>query len=69
MTESLKDWIKSCEGYESHPYLDTVGKVTIGYGRNIGDNGISLEEAQIMFNNDSHLPSHSTIHPFCSTLP
>ncbi len=52
MTESLKDWIKSCEGYESHPYLDTVGKVTIGYGRNIGDNGISLEEAQIMFNND-----------------
>jgi lysozyme len=35
-----------------HPYIDTVGKLTIGYGRNLDDNGISQEEADILFNND-----------------
>lgn len=33
-------------------YFDTVGKKTIGYGRNIEDNGISLDEAELMFSND-----------------
>lgn len=33
-------------------YLDTVGKQTIGWGRNIEDNGISKEEADFMFDND-----------------
>lgn len=27
------------------PYTDTVGKVTIGYGRNLTDRGLSAEEA------------------------
>ena len=49
---SLKDWIKRNEGFKSHPYLDTVGKVTIGWGRNIDDNGISKEEADYLFDND-----------------
>ncbi len=49
---NLKDWIKKCEGYNSHPYLDTVGKVTIGYGRNIDDNGISQAEGDFLFDND-----------------
>lgn len=48
----LKDWIKKCEGFSAHPYLDTVGKVTIGYGRNIDDIGISAEEADYLLNND-----------------
>lgn len=50
--KNLKEWIKKCEGYKSHPYLDTVGKVTIGYGRNIDDNGISQEEGDYLFDND-----------------
>lgn len=50
--DTLKDWIKKCEGFKSHPYLDTVGKVTIGYGRNIDDNGISEQEADVMLDND-----------------
>ncbi len=52
--EDLKDWIKACEGFRAHPYLDTVGvgKVTIGYGRNIDDNGISPKEAEFMLDND-----------------
>jgi lysozyme len=49
---SLKDWIKKNEAFKSHPYLDTVGKLTIGWGRNIDDNGISKEEADFLFDND-----------------
>jgi lysozyme len=52
MSEKLKDWIKKCEGFKPYPYLDTVGKMTIGYGRNIQDNGISKEEADALFDND-----------------
>ena len=34
------------------PYKDTVGKWTIGWGRNISDNGISEKEALAMLDND-----------------
>jgi lysozyme len=34
------------------PYTDTVEKLTIGYGRNLDDNGISQAEADFMFDND-----------------
>lgn len=52
MTEDdLKKWIKKCEGIQFHPYLDTTGHVTIGWGRDL-DNGISLDEAELMFKND-----------------
>lgn len=50
--EQLEEWIEKCEGFSSHPYLDTVKKVTIGYGRNIDDNGITKEEAKMMLRND-----------------
>ncbi len=49
---NVKEWIKKCERFNSHLYPDTVGKVTIGYGRNIEDNGISIAEANFMFEND-----------------
>lgn len=49
---NLKDWIKKNEAFKSHPYTDTVGKLTIGWGRNIEDNGISKEEADYLFDND-----------------
>ena len=45
-------WLKKCEGFKSHPYLDTSGIVTIGYGRNLDDNGISEDEADILLRND-----------------
>ncbi|CAB4151553.1 COG3772 Phage-related lysozyme (muraminidase) [uncultured Caudovirales phage] len=50
--KNLKDWIKKQEAFKSHPYLDTVGKLTIGWGRNIEDNGISKDEADYLFDND-----------------
>jgi lysozyme len=34
------------------PYKDTVGKLTIGIGRNLDDVGISMEEAEYLFHND-----------------
>jgi lysozyme len=40
------------EGLSLYPYTDTVGKVTIGFGRNLTDNGISQEEANTMLKSD-----------------
>lgn len=48
----LMNWISTHEGYNNHPYIDSVGKLTIGYGRNLADNGISHEEAELMLSND-----------------
>lgn len=48
----VKLWIKKHEGLKLSLYKDTVDKTTIGWGRNIEDNGISLDEAELMFEND-----------------
>ena len=48
----LKESIKRHEGFSHTPYKDSVGKTTIGYGRNIQDVGISLDEANILLTND-----------------
>jgi len=40
------------EGIRLKPYLDTVGKWTIGVGRNLSDKGISREEAMMLLYND-----------------
>jgi lysozyme len=40
------------EGMELKPYVDTVGKMTIGVGRNLADKGLSREEAIVLLNND-----------------
>ena len=39
-------------GFQSKPYLDSVGALTIGYGRNLRDVGISEAEAAFMLDND-----------------
>lgn len=39
------------EGYHK-PYKDSVGKLTIGYGRNITDRGITEDEALLLLHND-----------------
>lgn len=48
----LKADLKRDEGLRLKPYKDTVGKVTIGVGRNLDDVGISNAEAEIMLTND-----------------
>ena len=50
--DSFRDLIIKGEGLRLKPYLDIVGKVTIGYGRCLDDVGISNSEAQMMLDND-----------------
>ncbi len=40
------------EGLRLKPYNDTVGKLTIGVGRNLDDVGITREEALMLLDND-----------------
>lgn len=40
------------EGLRLFPYNDSVGKLTIGVGRNLTDRGISNDEATILLQND-----------------
>ncbi len=46
------DRIKKHEGLRLKPYRCTAGKLTIGYGRNLEDNGITEEEAHFLLMND-----------------
>lgn len=46
------DQLRTDEGLRLHPYVDTVGKTTIGYGRNLIDKGISTDEANVLLKND-----------------
>ena len=52
MDKALKDLLVKHEGLRLKPYLDSVGKLTIGVGRNLDDRGISEDEAYIMLEND-----------------
>ena len=52
MIDNLKDQLMRDEGLKQFPYRDTQGKLTIGVGRNLDDDGISLEEADLMRDND-----------------
>lgn len=49
---TLTDMLKRHEGWRLKPYIDTVGKMTIGCGRNLDDRGISDDEALLMLSND-----------------
>ena len=49
---TLRQQIKDAEGLRLLPYFDTQGKITIGYGRNLSDNGISQLEAADMLDQD-----------------
>jgi lysozyme len=42
------------EGLRLTPYRDSVGKLTIGIGRNLTDVGISRDEAEYLLSNDIH---------------
>lgn len=52
--EEIANWIKEHEGCELTPYEDTAEppRITIGFGRNLSDVGISIEEAEMLFESD-----------------
>jgi len=49
---ALKQRLMKEESCRLHPYEDTEHVLTIGWGRNLTDNGISQSEADMMFEND-----------------
>ena len=54
MLDRLKmvDQLIHHEGMECFPYVDTVGKTTIGVGRNLTDRGLSQAECRYLLAND-----------------
>lgn len=52
MRTALLRQLERHEGYRQRPYKDTVGKLTIGIGRNLDDVGISLDEARYLCERD-----------------
>ena len=48
----LEEILVRDEGERLKPYRDTVGKLTIGVGRNLTDIGISRDESRFMLKND-----------------
>jgi len=46
------EYIQKHESLRLKPYLDTEGKITIGWGRNLSDDGITKDEAKMMFQRD-----------------
>lgn len=50
--DEYKQLTKDFEGLRLRPYKCSAGKLTIGYGRNLEDVGISKEEADAMFDAD-----------------
>lgn len=49
---NILDQLRRDEGLRLKPYRDTVGKLTIGIGRNLDDVGISEAEANYLLGND-----------------
>lgn len=57
--------LKRDEGVRLKPYTDTVGKLTIGVGRNLSDVGITEAESTVLLQNDIQ----RTIAQLDSSLP
>lgn len=53
--QHLIDMIKEHEGLRLKPYRCSADKLSIGYGRNLDDRGITLDEAEYMLRNDIEL--------------
>ena len=48
----LLEMLKRHEGFKQFPYLCTAGKLTVGYGRNFDDVGLSEYEAEFLLLQD-----------------
>lgn len=52
MTESLRDRIARHEGFRGRPYKDSLGFITIGFGRCLDTKGISQDEGLYLLDDD-----------------
>lgn len=69
--ETLLDMLKRHEGLRLKPYNCSADKLTIGYGRNLTDVGISENEAMILLVHDMEraLQDIRNVFPNFSDLP
>jgi lysozyme len=58
------------EGLRLKPYVDTTGHISIGYGRNLTDVGISREDAERFLRDDAqrHVLELEALLPWVKTL-
>ena len=49
---ALRELVQLHEGRRAFPYRDTVGKLTIGVGRNLTDRGLEEDEIDLLLAND-----------------
>jgi lysozyme len=52
LMDRIKEQLVRHEGLRLKPYRSTAGKLTIGFGRNLDDRGISKIEAYVLLEND-----------------
>lgn len=64
MNDKLRALLVRHEGLRLFPYLDSVGKTTIGIGRNLTDRGIDNDEAEFLFSNDVDLATFGLMKIF-----
>lgn len=72
MTDLVRSLVKRHEGLSLRPYRDTLGVLTIGYGRNLDAVGILPEEADHMLDRDlarAEASASSFAGPCWATLP
>ncbi len=66
----LKKLIIKHEGFKTKPYVDTVGKITIGVGRNLEDVGLSRREVMMLLENDIYrCEKEANTFPWFKSLP
>ena len=64
MNEALVAQIQRHEGLRLKAYYCTAGKLTIGYGRNLEDVGIDIDEAELMLRKDLARCENECLHAF-----
>ena len=57
----IEDLLIRHEGLKLKPYKCTAGKLTIGVGRNLDDNGITEAEARMMLKYDIEVARHQLL--------
>lgn len=65
----MKSRILDEEKYVQYPYTDTTGHLTVGIGRNLQSEGVSLDEALMMLDNDIMRCERDLAHYAASWYP
>ena len=68
--DALRASLKLHEGLRLHPYADTTGHLTIGWGHDLTDDGIGTDLAELMLSEDISVAMQSAFQliPFVALL-